>query len=92
MRDKKQFEYTTKADVYSFAMVCCEILSGKEPFEDHEKSQFNFLIESYVVHERPFLPGHQYHPLNKLIKTCWDDVPERRPTFKDILSKLEDIV
>jgi serine/threonine protein kinase len=29
MRDKKQFEYTAKADVYSFAMVCCEILSGK---------------------------------------------------------------
>ncbi len=38
MRDNRQFEYTTKADVYSFAMVCYEILSGKEPFQDHQRS------------------------------------------------------
>jgi serine/threonine protein kinase len=92
MRDNRQFEYTAEADVYSFAMVCYEILSGKEPFQDHKWSQFDFLIESSAVHERPSLPGDQNHPLNKLIRTCWDDVPERRPTFRDILSKLEDMV
>jgi serine/threonine protein kinase len=92
MRDNTQFEYTAKVDVYSFAMVCYEILSGKEPFQDHKKSQFGFLIESSTVHERPSLPGDQNHPLNKLIRTCWDDVPKQRPTFRDILSKLEDMV
>jgi serine/threonine protein kinase len=92
MRDKRQFEYTAKADVYSFATVCYEILSGKEPFQDHRPSQFDFLIVSSAVPKRPSLPGKQNHPLNKLIRTCWDDVPERRPTFSDILSKLEDMV
>ncbi len=92
MRDNRQFEYTAKADVYSFAMVCYEILSGKEPFKDHRPSQFDFLIVSSAVPKRPSLPGKQNHPLNKLIRTCWDDVPERRPTFRDILSKLEDMV
>jgi serine/threonine protein kinase len=92
MQDNRQFEYTAKADVYSFAMVCYEILSGKEPFEDHQRSHFDFLIDSSAVHERPSLPGNQNHPLNKLIKTCWDDVPEQRPTFRDILSKLEAMV
>jgi serine/threonine protein kinase len=92
MQDNRQFEYTAKADVYSFAMVCYEILSGKEPFKDHKWSQYDFLIESSVVHERPSLPGNPNDPLNKLIRTCWDDVPEQRPTFRDILSKLEDMV
>jgi serine/threonine protein kinase len=92
MRDHRQFEYTVKADVYSFAMVCYEILSGKEPFKDHKLSQYDFLIDSSAVHERPSLPGDQNDPLNKLIRTCWDDVPERRPTFRDILSKLEAMV
>jgi serine/threonine protein kinase len=92
MRDNRQFEYTAKADVYSFAMVCYEILSGKEPFEDHPRSQFDFLIVSSAVPKRPSLPGNQNDPLNKLIRTCWDDVPERRPTFRDILSKLKDMV
>jgi len=92
MRDHRQFEYTAKADVYSFAMVCYEILSGKEPFEDHRRSQFDFLIDSSAVHERPSLPGDQNQPLNQLIRTCWDDVLERRPTFRDILSKLQAMV
>jgi serine/threonine protein kinase len=92
MRDHRQFEYTAKADVYSFAMVCYEILSGKEPFKDHKLSQYDFLIDSSAVHERPSLLGDQNDPLNKLIRTCWDDVPERRPTFRDILSKLEAMV
>jgi serine/threonine protein kinase len=89
MRVHRQFEYTAKADVYSFAMVCYEILSGKEPFQGHKLTEYAFLIDR---HERPYLPGDQNDPLNKLIRTCWDDVPERRPTFRDILSKLEAMV
>jgi serine/threonine protein kinase len=92
MRDNRQFEYTAKADVYSFAMVCYEILSGIVPFKDHAWSEYDFLIKNSAVPERPSLPGNQNDPLNKLIRTCWDDVPERRPTFRDILSKLEDMV
>jgi len=42
MKDYRQFEYTAKADVYSFAMVCYEILSREEPFEGHQV--FDFLI------------------------------------------------
>jgi serine/threonine protein kinase len=42
MKDYRQFEYTAKADVYSFAMFRFEILSGEEPFEGHKG--FDFLI------------------------------------------------
>jgi len=38
MQDNKLFEYTGKVDVYSFAMVCYEILSGDEPFKDHAQN------------------------------------------------------
>ncbi len=89
IRDNKLFEYTAKVDVYSFAMVCYEILSGDEPFKDHECSKFDFLISGSGMPPRPSLPGNPNDPLNKLITSCWDDVPECRPTFRDIVIELQ---
>lgn len=60
------------ADVYSFAMVCYEILSGKESFEGHlPKSSFLIGVDGL-----------------QLITSCWDAVPERRPTFDEICARL----
>jgi hypothetical protein len=55
MKDYRQFEYTAKADVYSFAMICYEILSGEESFEGHQG--FDFLIVKSGINPLPSLPG-----------------------------------
>lgn len=75
-------------DIYSFAMVCYEMLSGDEPLKDHEHSKFDFLISGSGM--PPTLPSNPNNdPLNKLSTSCWDDVPECRPTFRDIVIELE---
>lgn len=80
------------ADVYSFAMTCYEVLTGKEPFTD-ELQTFKdrvSLISSIVSsdHLRPVLPDDLSPTLAELIRSCWQDDPQQRPTFTQICSTL----
>jgi serine/threonine protein kinase len=80
------------ADVYSFAMNCYEVLTGKEPFAD-ELQTFpdRASLKSSIVsgdHLRPVLPDDLSPTLAKLIRSCWHDDPQQRPTFTQICSIL----
>lgn len=80
------------ADVYSFAMTCYEVLTGKEPFAD-ELQTFKdraSLISSIVSgdHLRPVLPDDLSPTLAELIRSCWHDDPHQRLTFTQICRTL----
>lgn len=32
-----------------------------------------------------------YYLLNRLIEDCWDEQPSKRPSFKEIIAKLDDL-
>jgi serine/threonine protein kinase len=75
-----------KADVYSFALVCYEILTGKEPFEGEKMSD---LYKRVVLeHARPELPKTCPRRLVSLIRRCWDHDPLSRPDFPEICKEL----
>jgi serine/threonine protein kinase len=75
-----------KADVYSFALVCYEILTGKEPFEGEKMSD---LYKRVVLeHARPELPKTCPRRLVSLIRRCWDRDPLSRPDFPEICKEL----
>jgi hypothetical protein len=75
-----------KADVYSFAIVCYEILTGKEPFEDERMSD---LYKRVVLeHARPELPEICPIRLVSFIRRCWDRDPLSRPDFPEICKEL----
>ena len=80
------------ADVYSFAMTCYEVLTGKEPFADELQNFQNraSVISSIVSgdHLRPVLPGDLSPTLANLIHRCWHDDPLQRPAFTEICSLL----
>jgi hypothetical protein len=85
-------QYRTKeADVYSFAIVCSQILSGAdEPFP----GPWNGFIDriSAPRNERPELPLNVYPAkLLDLINECWDPDPHQRPSFSVICESLKDI-
>lgn len=40
LQERREPEFTIRADVYSYAMKCFEILTGSLPFEDHSKSDY----------------------------------------------------
>ncbi|KAG0631177.1 hypothetical protein M758_1G233600 [Ceratodon purpureus] len=79
-----------KADVYSFAMTCYEILTGKVPFEGTLKHrEIQELVRNGT---RPKLKRESYPgDLVELIKKCWDTDPEKRPSFEGICLELRKV-
>ncbi|XP_029971693.1 receptor-interacting serine/threonine-protein kinase 1 isoform X2 [Salarias fasciatus] len=75
---------TEKSDVYSFAIVLWVILTGQEPYanarsEDH-------ISQCVRNGDRPaeeLVPGDTPEEMINLMKRCWHDDPQQRPTFKE---------
>lgn len=76
-------KYTEKADVYSFGMLCFELLSGKLPFEDGHLHGEQ-MIKNVRAGERPLFPALSPKCLVNLTKRCWHTDPNTRPSFSSI--------
>ncbi|CAK9193420.1 unnamed protein product [Sphagnum troendelagicum] len=87
--EENREKYTKSADVYSFSMLCFEVLTGDVPFKDEKLST---LLESIHKGVRPQLPDVEYCPdyLSALIKKCWATNAVERPQFPVILQLLMD--
>ncbi|CAK7348762.1 unnamed protein product [Dovyalis caffra] len=79
----KNFKYTEKADVYSFGMVCFELLTGKVPFEDSHL-QGDKMSRNILAGERPLFPFYSPKYVTNLTKRCWHTDPNQRPSFSSI--------
>ncbi|KAG2617199.1 hypothetical protein PVAP13_3NG179083 [Panicum virgatum] len=72
-----------KADVYSFAMICFELLTGKIPFEDNHL-QGEHMSKNIRAGERPLFPFQAPKYLTNLTRRCWHGDPAQRPAFASI--------
>ena len=73
-----------KADVFSFGMMCSDILSGEKP-------TFGSLREYHVYTQgprRPKLPVIYSEELRSIVYDCWSRDPPKRPTFLGIHNRL----
>ncbi|KAL6953120.1 hypothetical protein U1Q18_048489 [Sarracenia purpurea var. burkii] len=87
----KNEEYDTKVDVFSFALILQEIIEGCPPFSTKQEIE---VPKAYVANERPPFraPAKLYaHGLRELIEECWSQKPSLRPTFAQIIVRLEDL-
>lgn len=75
-----------KADVWSFALICAHILTGKLPFDGLDLSAI--YKEITTRRARPDLPSTLPEGLVKLLQECWDIDPSRRPAFSNICQNL----
>jgi serine/threonine protein kinase len=74
-----------KADVFSFGMLCSDILlAEKHPFGSIREYQKYILEDS----SRPRLPESYSEGLRSIVHDCWLPEPLERPTFLDIQNKL----
>lgn len=81
------FAYDGKAaDVYSYGMLCFQLLTGIQPF-GNLKSQFQ-LINILQNEKRPEIPADFNEPLKQFIEKCWTQKPEERPPINAILETL----
>ncbi|OEL21457.1 Light-sensor Protein kinase [Dichanthelium oligosanthes] len=74
---------TEKADVYSFGMICFELLTGKVPFEDNHL-QGDKTSKNIRAGERPLFPFQAPKYLVSLTKRCWHADPAQRPQFASV--------
>ncbi|GAB2252592.1 hypothetical protein Droror1_Dr00005439 [Drosera rotundifolia] len=75
--------YSEKADVYSFAMLSFELLTGKIPFEDGPL-QGDKMSRNIRAGVRPLFPFALTKSLALLTKKCWQTEPDQRPSFSSI--------
>lgn len=79
--------YSEKADVYAFAILVYEIITKQVPY--------NGLSSCYVMYNvannnlRPELDDTVPIAYRELIESCWNQDPEKRPSFKSIINQLK---
>jgi hypothetical protein len=82
--------YNMKADVYSWSMILWYIMALEPPLS---------LYTPEMILDRVFEKGHRpatkvkWSPaITELLRMCWSEDLLERPSFKDIMSKLQNIV
>lgn len=80
-----------KCDVFSFACVIFEVLTGKLPWDSPEISVTD-ILKAVAKGERP--EDDEPVPecaLAKLMRACWQQEPQERPGFPEIVKKLVEL-
>ncbi|XP_031355728.1 tyrosine-protein kinase-like otk [Photinus pyralis] len=84
-------EYSTKSDVYAFAVVILEVFSqGELPFPKINDTTFLAKLKEKALDWK----SHKNTPddLQKLQETCWNINPQERPSFEDLVKETEKIL
>ena len=80
---------TNGSDVYSFAMIAFEVMTGIKPFSKSGKPLNGSQLEKKVMDgERPEFNNSVTDSMKELICQCWSGDPEKRPSFDRIYKKL----
>uniref|UniRef100_A0A8C8RA75 Guanylate cyclase n=1 Tax=Pelusios castaneus TaxID=367368 RepID=A0A8C8RA75_9SAUR len=94
-------DVSQKGDVYSYGIIAQEIILRRETFytdfcRDHKEKLYRVESGKGV---RPFRPdliletaGERELEVYMLVKSCWEEDPEKRPDFKKIESLLAKIL
>ncbi|KAL6659605.1 hypothetical protein ACP70R_003645 [Stipagrostis hirtigluma subsp. patula] len=81
--------YDHKADIFSFAIVLWELATSKVPYDNMTPLQAALGVRQGLRLE---IPASVHPRLSELIQQCWDEDPDVRPTFAEIIIELEDLL
>lgn len=79
--------YNSRADVYSFAVVCFELMTYELPFTNSTAVEAALAVAT--KDRRPELPAGCDSTIAKLVRECWDASGEMRPSFQEIIERLD---
>lgn len=79
--------YSKACDIYSFAFIVYEIITGKIPYEGLNFYQICAKISKL---EKPQFPEDTPDVFKELIESFWNQEPGERPTFEKIVTDLKE--
>ncbi|KAF8154194.1 hypothetical protein B0H34DRAFT_80502 [Crassisporium funariophilum] len=82
---------TQATDVYAYAMLCIEVLEmGELPWGLTDDETVRYCV--LELNKRPAIPVEVTSPLLQVMITgCWSKEPEKRPSFTEIIRKLQSL-
>ncbi|CAH8874165.1 unnamed protein product [Trichobilharzia szidati] len=83
----RQEGFSFKSDIWSYGVVLWELLTLDVPFRAMEQPRLLFIIAmyNYTLH----IPQGVPDLFVQLFKDCWSPTPTSRPTFENIIARLE---
>ena len=79
-------KFSSASDVWSYGILLWEMFNPKElPYSDLDDVKF---VIKVVNGHTLSIPSQCPPTVAKIMKQCWDLVPEKRPTFEEILLTL----
>lgn len=88
---KGENNYTKSYDVYSFSMLAYSILTNKKPYyELGDSISISELKTKILSGYRPELTSDIPDKMKELMSKCWNEKPEERPSFREVLLELMD--
>jgi len=82
------YQNTEKSDVYAYGIILWEIITRKPPFSDVVSFE-QFITDVVDNNKRPELPTDILPSLRELVEDCWAPDRKKRPSFADILKRLD---
>uniref|UniRef100_A0A914EEB4 Protein kinase domain-containing protein n=1 Tax=Acrobeloides nanus TaxID=290746 RepID=A0A914EEB4_9BILA len=80
-----------KVDIWSFGVILWEMLMREQPYKERKKAEFIVVpLLKQNLSLRP-LPEMVPNVLKNLLKECLDRVPDRRPSFSEIVDAIPKI-
>ncbi|XP_077625768.1 cytoplasmic tyrosine-protein kinase BMX isoform X3 [Crocuta crocuta] len=81
------FKYSSKSDVWAFGILMWEVFSlGKQPYDLYDNSQ---VVVKVSQGHRLYRPQLASDTVYQIMYSCWHELPEKRPTFQQLLSSIE---
>jgi serine/threonine protein kinase len=74
-------KFPRKIDLWSFGIMCSQILTGQQPFTEIEVTKLQAHLERG---ERPSIPDDCPDYLRFCMESCWKKHPENRPRSSDM--------
>ena len=81
--------YSETADVFSFGAVLWQLTTRELPYEN--KSTFEAAAAVAMESVRPPFPDGIPSTYQQLVEECWQDDPDKRPQFEEIVDALSEM-
>ena len=88
----KSQHYDSRADVYSFGVLLCELVTGTEPFQPHNSTGIQIATAVADKGFRPKISDDVHAGMRAIIEMCWQQDANSRPHFAQVLESLEHMV